>query len=475
MIIAYFIGVIILGCTFLLTRREYAQHITAWILIALQWAFTGYEIYKLNSTAFDFFTPDALGVLFLIILSLLMLPAYYHSFVYLEKNNEQMRVRNIYLSALTFFCGAMSGVYLSNHVGMTWIFIELTTVTSCVLIYHHRSPEALEATWKYLFVCSVSIALSFIGVLFLSIAVTKAGLEDFTYRALVEHAATLDSFWLKTGFLFLFSGYTVKAGLFPMFTAGVDAKDQAPTPAAALLATCLCNGGFVAIFRIFQIINHNEGGAWAQKVILISAVLSVGIAAYYMVRTKGYKRLLAYSGVEHIGLAAIGLAMGGAGYFAALLHMVLHSFVKSALFFQFGQVSYIYKTVNKNEVGNYFRINVWGGLVLLVGFFCITAMPPSGLFVSESIIFLSMLQHQHMILMIVVMLLLTIIIWSLGRSIFSLLFTPKRFESTLVERPSMVESVSQYVLLALVIWLGIYPPNFFVHFLTEIVSQLALG
>ncbi|MDR1153680.1 MAG: hypothetical protein LBL04_03135 [Bacteroidales bacterium] len=472
MIIAYFIGVFILGCTFFLMRRRYAQHITAGLLILLQWSFTAYELYRMNFTGFDFFTPDELGVLFLVILSLLMLPAYYHSFLYLEKNNEQMRVRNIYLAMLTFFCGAMSGVYLSNHVGMTWIFIELTTVSSCMLIYHHRSVESLEATWKYIFVCSVSVALSFIGVLFLSIAVTRAGLEDFTYSVLIESASGLDPFWLKIGFLFLFSGYTVKAGLFPMFTAGVDAKDQAPTPAAALLATCLCNGGFVAIFRVFRIIHNNEGGAWAQKVILVSAVLSVAISAYYMVRTKGYKRLLAYSGVEHIGLAAIGLAMGGPGFFAALLHVVLHSFVKAALFFQFGQVSYIFKTVNRNEAGNYFRINVWGGLALLIGFFCITAMPPSGMFVSESLIFLSMIDQRHLPLMIVVMLLLTIIIWSLGRSIFGLLFTPKKSEYPPVKRLPLAESVSQYVLLALVIWLGIYPPDFFVRFLTGIVSQL---
>jgi hydrogenase-4 component F len=473
MIIAYFIGILILGCAFLLMRRPYAQHITAGLLITLQWGFTAYEIYRMNLTGFDFFTPDELGVLFLGILSLLMLPAYYHSFLYLEKNNEPMRTRNIYLAMLTFLCGAMSGVYLSNHVGMTWIFVELTTVSSCMLIYHHRSVESLEATWKYIFVCSVSVAMSFIGVLFLSIAIAKAGIDGFTYSALTEHAAELDPFWLKAGFLFLFSGYTVKAGLFPMFTAGVDAKDQAPTPAAALLATCLCNGGFVAIFRVFQIVHHNESGAWAQRVILISAIISIAIAAYYMVRTKGYKRLLAYSGVEHIGLAAIGLAMGGVGFYAALLHLVLHSFVKSALFFQFGQVSYIFKTVNRNEVGNYFRINVWGGLVLLIGFFCITAMPPSGLFISESLIFLSMIDRGHLPMMIIVAVLLTIIIWSLGRSIFGLLFTPRKLEHLTLKRPSITESVSQYVLLALVIWLGIYPPAFFIRFLTEIVSQLA--
>jgi hydrogenase-4 component F len=256
-----------------------------------------------------------------------------------------------------------------------------------------------------------------------------------------------------------------------MFTAGVDAKDEAPAPAAALLATCLCNAGFVAILRVYQIIIHNESGAWAQKVLLISAVLSVAIAAYYMVRTKGYKRLLAYSGIEHIGLATIGLAMGGAGYFAALLHIVLHSFAKSALFFQFGQVSYIYRSVNKQDVGNYFRINIWGGLVLLIGFFCITAIPPSGLFVSESLIFLSMMEQNHLILMVVVMILLTIIIWSLGRSFFRLLFSSSGKNTTGVEPLPFIESLSQYVLFAIVFWLGIFPPDFFILQLTEIISE----
>jgi hydrogenase-4 component F len=472
MIIAYFISVVLLGSTFMFMRRKSAHHIVTSLTLAVQWAFTIYEIGRKNTSYFDFFTPDALGVLFLIILGILMIPTYYHSLVYLEKNNAPMRIRNLYLAMMTFFCGAMSGVYLSNHIGMTWIFVELTTIASCMLIYHHRNADALEATWKYVFVCSVSVALSFIGVLFMSIAATKAGLADFTYRTLFGHAAEMDPFWLRVGFLFLFSGYTVKAGLFPMFTAGVDAKDQAPTPAAAILATCLCNCGFVAIFRIFQIIIHNESGPWAQKVILISAILSVAIAAYYMTRTKGYKRLLAYSGVEHIGLAAIGLAMGGMGYYAAILHIVLHSFVKSALFFQFGQVSYLYKSVNKPDVGNYFRVNVWGGLVLLVGFFCITAMPPSGLFVSESLIFLAMLQQRHTVLMVIVMVLLTIIIWSLGRSIFGLLFSYPRIEIPHLKRPPVIESVPQYILLVLVIWWGIAPPDMLVRYLTEIIAGL---
>ncbi|MDR1672384.1 MAG: hypothetical protein LBS09_02815 [Bacteroidales bacterium] len=470
MIIAYFASVILLGGAFMFMRRKMFHHVTAALFLVLQCAFTGYEFWKKNSTYFDFFTPDALGVLFLSVLSLLMIPAYYHSLVYLEKNNEPMRRRNLYLATITFFCGAMSGVYLSNHIGMTWIFVELTTITSCLLIYHHRTPEALEATWKYVFVCSVSVALSFIGVLFMSIALTKAGLDDFTYHTLLAHAAEMDAFWLKVGFLFLFSGYTVKAGLFPMFTAGVDAKDQAPTPAAALLATSLCNCGFVAIFRIFQIVSLNECGATAKKVMIISAILSVAIAAYYMARTKGYKRLLAYSGVEHIGLAAIGLAMGTAGCYAAILHVVLHSFVKAALFFQFGQVSYLYKSVNRNDIGNYFRVNVWGGVALLTGFFCITAMPPSGMFVSESLLFLSMMEQGYFLWMIVVMLLLAVILWSLGRSIFGLLFSCPRIEMPHVQKPPVIESVSQYILLGIAIWWGVYPPNTLINYLIEIIS-----
>ncbi|MDR0714409.1 MAG: hypothetical protein LBF89_09165 [Bacteroidales bacterium] len=472
MIIFYYAGIILSGGMFMFIRRKSLHHLLTVAVLVLQSVFTVYEISRKSNDRFDFFTPDDLGTLFLALLGILMIPACYHSLVYLEKNNEPMRVRSLYLAAMTFFCGAMSGVYLSNHVGTTWIFIELTTITSCLLIYHHRSAEALEATWKYVFVCSVSVAVSFVGVLFLSIAFSKAGLDNFTYRELAAHAASLDPFWLKIGFLFLFSGYTVKAGLFPMFSAGVDAKDQAPTPAAAMLATCLCNCGFVAILRIYRIIMHNEGGAWAQKIMLISAVLSIAIAAYYMVRTKGYKRLLAYSGVEHIGLAAVGLSMGGQGYYAALLHVVLHSLVKAALFFQFGQVSYMYKSVRRSDIGNYFRLNVWGGLVLLIGFFCIAAIPPSGMFVSEAMIFLSMLHEGHLLLMIAVMLLLTVILWSLGRSIFGLLFSFSRVEAVHAQRPPVMESVSQYILLGLAIWWGISPPEMLMDSLIHIFIEL---
>ena len=183
------------------------------------------------------------------------------------------------------------------------------------------------------------------------------------------NAASLNVFWLKLAFLFIFTGFTAKAGLVPMYTAGIDAKDNAPYPAAALLASVLMNVGFIGIFRFYEITSHTAIFSWTNKIVLISALLSVFVAAVYMLRVKNIKRMMAYSGVEHMGIVMLGLAAGGIGYYAAILHLVLHSFAKPALFFQFGQIYRTYGSKSVYDVGNYFRYNMTGALVLLISFF----------------------------------------------------------------------------------------------------------
>ena len=143
-------------------------------------------------------------------------------------------------------------------MGITWVFVELTTLSASALIYHRRSKLTLEGTWKYIFICSISITLVFIGVLFVTVAVQQQGINDLFYKNLSLHAPKLNVFWLKLAFLFIFTGFTAKAGLVPMYTAGIDAKDKAPYPAAALLASVLMNVGFIGIFRFYEITSHTS-------------------------------------------------------------------------------------------------------------------------------------------------------------------------------------------------------------------------
>jgi hydrogenase-4 component F len=274
-------------------------------------------------------------------------------------------------------------------------------------------------------------------------------------------------------FIFIFTGFTAKLGLVPMFTAGIDAKDKAPAPAGALLSSVLMNLGFVGIFRFYVVIANTPLHHWANLVIGIAAFLSVFVATVYMVKVKNLKRMMAYSSIEHMGLVMLGIAAGGVGYYAAILHIILHAFVKSSMFFQFTQLYRVYQSKSIYEVGNYFKYNTTGAMVLLLGFISATAMPPSGLFVSEFLIFRSMFESNQIVLLIAVLLLLTMIIWAFGKNIFKILFIPPvMFDDSNVPVISPWESATQFALLALAVYLGLNPPAEFVELIKESVMML---
>jgi hydrogenase-4 component F len=303
--------------------------------------------------------------------------------------------------------------------------------------------------------------------------VQQAGIKDLNYKVLLSNAGSFNVFWLKLAFLFIFTGFTSKAGLVPMYTAGIDAKDKAPSPAGALFGSVLMNVGFLGIFRFYEIISHTSILPWANKILIISGVLSIFVATVYILKVKNFKRLFAYSSVEHMGLIILGLASGGVGYYAAILHVVLHSFAKSTMFFQIGQVYRIYKSKSIYDAGNYFKYNIAGAMVLLVGFFIVTAMPPSGMFVSEFLIFRSLFEGNHLWLLAIVLLLLTMIIWAFGKNIFKMLFIkPVGFNEGTIEKINPAESLSQYFFLALVIYLGLNPPIQFVNLINNAIQNL---
>lgn len=469
----YLTGAFIISLLLFFNRNKLLNNILIVIFLTLQWGFTIYEYIHLNQVELEYFKPDALGVLLLITLSIISIPAFFHNYAYIYKDKDNPKVRGIYYAAMTILVTAIGAAYLSCHIAVTWIFVELTTLSASALIFHRRNTGSLEATWKYIFVCSISITFVFIGILFLSIAMEQTGATDLSFDSLLSKASSLNVFWLRLAFIFIFTGYTAKLGLVPMYTAGIDAKDKAPTPAGALFSSVLMNVGFVGIFRFYVVIAHTSIHGWANHIMLIAAVMSVFIATVYMLKVKNIKRMLAYSSIEHTGLVILGMVAGGIGYYAAILHMILHAFVKSTLFFQIGQVYNIYKSKSIYYVGNYFKYNVLGAIVLLIAFIFATGMPPSGLFISEFMIFRSLFEAHYLAVLIPVLILLTMIIWAFGKSIFKLLFSPPvGFDETAIEKVNAVESWSQMVLLGLVIYLGLNPPTQFVDLIQEAVKNL---
>jgi hydrogenase-4 component F len=473
MILIYLISAFVIAGILIANRNTVLNNILIVIFGILQTGFAIYACYHYKNTSFEYFTFDSLGVLLLIALSIVTIPALFHSYLYIIRHDETPQSRAIYFSAIVILLTAISAAYLANHIAVIWIFTELTTLAASMLIYHHRNKLALEGTWKYVFICAISITFVFIGILFLSLSLQNAGSNDLSFANLMVYKDRLNPFWLRLAFLFIFTGFTAKLGLVPMYTAGIDAKDKAPAPAGALLASVLMNLGFVGIFRFYSVIANTPLLHWANLVIFIAAFLSIFVATVYMTKVMNIKRMLAYSGIEHMGIVMLGIAAGGIGYYAAILHIILHTFVKSSLFFQYNQLYRTFQSKSIQQAGNYFKYNPAGAIVLLIGFISATAMPPSGLFVSEFLIFRSLFEGNYIILLIAVLILLTIVIWAFGKNILNILFLPVAgFDESKVPETSPWESLSQYILLFIAIWLGLNPPAIFVQLIKDAVIIL---
>ncbi|MDD4637819.1 MAG: proton-conducting transporter membrane subunit [Bacteroidales bacterium] len=473
MILIYLLSVLLIGTLLFFNRGKVLNYPLVCLFLFVQCAFTVYACLHYNESSSHYFTFDSLGIIMLCTATVISIPASYYSYIYVEDSQVKPDSKAIYWGAFTLLIAAVSASFLANHIAVMWIFTEITTLSASALIYHHRNKLALEGTWKYVFICAVSITFVYIGILFLSLSMEGAGSTDLSYKNLLANSSLIDPLWLRFAFLFVFTGFTAKLGLFPMFTAGVDAKDKAPGPAAALFSSIVMCMGFVGIFRTYILVANTSLHHWASLVVGIAAFLSLFIAAVYMIKVKNIKRMMAYSSVEHMGLVMLGIAAGGIGYYAAILHIVLHSFVKSSLFFQYNQLYKTFGTKDIYQMGNYFKYNTTGAIVILLAVISVTAMPPSGLFVSELLIFRSLFEANHLIVLIVVLLLLTLIIWSQAKNFFKILYSPVvGFDETNVPRIPSHRSAFQFVLLAGAAYLGLNPPAIFVEMINDCIRYL---
>ena len=382
------------------------------------------------------FSFDAAGTLFHILLVVVSAFAFAHSEAYLH--GSDLRQTRTYSALLMLLTTAISGAYFASNLAVTWIFLEATTLCSAGIIYHRRTAQTLEAAWKYVFVCSTGIAMAYLGILLLA-AATKC--ESLSYEAVAAAAAGGNALYLKTAFLLILCGYSCKVELFPLYTVGVDANFAAPSPASALISTGLVNAGFLAVLRVYRILAATEVFPWVRSVLLVVGVLSLAIGALF----------LSYSTVENMGIAAIGLGIGGAGVWAAVFHVVCHTLIKSSLFLQMAVVRQVYNGYRINRIGDYIHINRVGAVGLLAGMVVVMAFPPSPLFVSELAILREVIAAGKWWLVGVMLLLLCIVIYSVCYRIVKLCW-------------------SALTLLLAAIVVGVWQPAFLERLIAQIVS-----
>jgi hydrogenase-4 component F len=340
---------------------------------------------------------DAAGLLFLSITSALFLAAAIYAAGYLaqEANRHTLDVEEgflfdnapetVYIGCLLLFLAAMSLVTASQHFGLLWVGIEATTLASAPLIYFHKHHRSLEATWKYLLICSVGIALALLANFFLGVAATEPGREGFplVLSELVARAHELQTPWLKAACLLFFVGYGTKMGLAPLHTWLPDAHSEAPSAVSALLSGAVLNCAFLGLLRAQQVCVAAGLGDFGREVWIALGLSSLVIGAVFIIRQTDYKRLLAYSSVEHMGILAVGVGLGGAGAFGAMLHAVNHSLAKAMLFLLSGNILARYQTKTIAQVKGLLRAAPATGLLWVAGFLAITGTPPFGLFLSK--------------------------------------------------------------------------------------------
>lgn len=284
----------------------------------------------------------------------------------------------------------MCSVLISNNIGFMWVGIEATTLVTAFLICIHRTRESIEAMWKYLIICSVGIAFAFMGTLLAGAAANELHLpasQSLLWTTLRDHASGLDPVLLKIAFVFIMVGYGTKAGLAPMHSWLPDAHSQAPAPVSALFSGFMLNAALYCIMRYVPLVEGSSGHAgWSLHLLLFFGLTSILVAAAFIIFQHDLKRLLAYHSVEHLGIIAVGLGLGGLGTFAALLHTLNHSVCKSLAFFAAGRLGQMYGTHDMHEMAGALRAApVWGkglfgSLLVLIG------VAPFAIFLSELLI-----------------------------------------------------------------------------------------
>jgi hydrogenase-4 component F len=355
-----------------------------------------------------------------------------------------------------------------------WVAMEATTLLSAPSIYFNQNARSLEATWKYLLIGSVGIALALFGSFFLAYASLKAGLETtLIFDRLIADASKLSPAWLHAAFVLLFVGYGTKMGLAPMHTWKPDAYGEAPSIVGTLLAGGVTSCAFLAILRVYQICRAGSEAQFAREIMIFTGLLSMAVAAVFMTRQRDFKRMLAYSSVEHMGILVLGVGIGGLAVYGALLHLINNGLTKGVLFLSGGSIHRAYGSkVTDNVQGALKRVPLSGAL-FLAGFLAITGSPPFGPFVSEFTIVNAAVLSGQFLAGGLFLLLLAVVFVGMGATVLTVVQgNPPAHVKDNGYRDTLGMAGPAVLFMALVLLLGLYVPPPLASLLHEAAASL---
>ncbi|HLQ38444.1 MAG TPA: proton-conducting transporter membrane subunit [Planctomycetota bacterium] len=369
------------------------------------------------------------------------------------------RPNRIFCGGLLNMVAMLSLAAMAHHLGLMWVALEATTLASAPMIYFNQTPRALEATWKYLLICSVGIALALFGSFFLAYAALKGGhTPTLLFDDLVAKAHLLSVPWLHAAFVTLLVGYGTKMGLAPMHTWKPDAYGEAPGIVGAMLAGGVTSGAFVAILRFTTIMRAAGQQSFAGPILVAMGLLSMAFAAVFMVRQKDLKRMLAWSSVEHMGLLVLGAGIGGLALYGALLHLINNALTKGVLFLSSGNIHRAYGSKSTDQVTGALARVPWSAGLFLAGFIAITGSPPFGPFLSEFTIVRGVFTAESYVVAGLLLLLLLVVFMGMGKTVLTAVQGAPPPGSLIVHADSPWLVLPIVGLLGLVLLLGLYIP-----------------
>src|SRR5471032_395025 len=352
---------------------------------------------------------------------------------------------------------AMNLALVANNIGLMWVAIEIATLTTVLMVGIYRTHEALEAAWKYFILGSVGIALALFGTILIYMAarpVLGEGNAAMVWTVLVQHAAKFDPALLNVAFVFLLLGYGTKVGLAPLHAWLPDAHAEGPTPISAVLSGLLLNVALYALLRFKILLAANPAAIAPGPLMVTMGLVSLVFAAFMLYRRRDIKRLFAYSSIEHMGIIVFAFGMGGPlANFAGLLHMVMHSLTKSAIFYAVGHISQIKGTQRINKIRGLTVTHPALGWGLVMGVVAIAGLPPLGIFMSEFLVVSSTFARQPLLAIVLVFGLL-LAFGALMLRLTSVAFGNPRGSTAPVE----ASYVPMFAHLSLVLIAGIYLP-----------------
>ncbi len=422
---------------------------------------------------------DSLSAFFLIVTAVISFATILYSKEYMEVEYENNVFSAKELSRYHFimfvFIAIILFTFAVRSAALTWIGIGMTTLVSAFLVGMHKDAAATEASWKYIMLCSVGIMLALFGIalLFAASADVIPDAESLDWPALVLSAANLDPVLMKFAAAFFIIGLGTKAGLAPLHNWLPDAHSQAPSPVSGMMSGVLLNCAMYGIMRFYTVSEIVNPG-FAKNILLLFGILSLIISSAFIYISKDFKRMLAYSSVENMGLIAIGLGIGTPlALFGAMFQVMAHSVCKPLIFFCSGNVTQAYETRNMSEIRNVSGKMKFTGFATAAGGLAVSGAPPFPLFIGELLIILGALSAGMYYLAGFLGIILIFVFAALILNIFPMLSGST--DKEVKERKSFFGSLSIIMLIVIAVFIGLFMPEYMREVFDSMVSILSGG